>query len=420
MGNVAVRHSNDAESEHQPWQLQAGTSPMEPADLKKAFHLFSEMSQQLTDSYAQLESRVQQLSGELATVSAQRMHELAEKERLADRLESLLQLMPAGVLLLDENGFVSQANPAAESFLLTAAGGDSLIGQRWRSLIQKCFKPRLDDGHEISLVDGRRVQLQTAAMVNECGQLILLTDMTQTRELQARLSQHQRLSSMGKMVASLAHQIRTPLAAATLYAGHLSSPELTVEQRQRFAGKLQERLQHLECQVRDMLIFARGEAPLNDELTLLELQQQLLNAMEVPLKQHQAQLHTELPQPQHRLRCNRDALVSCLMNLVNNALEASEGECQLTLSLAPSQSGGVNIRLTDNGPGISEALLARVAEPFVTTKSNGTGLGLAVVQAVVRAHRGEFLLTNRPSGPGAIATIVLPALTQPAAQAHNS
>ena len=197
--------------------------PLDQNELKKAFNLFSEMSQQLTDSYAFLEHKVEQLSGELATVSAQRMQELGEKERIADRLESLLQMLPAGVLQLDENGVVVQSNRAADDLLLGPAGVRRLAGQRWRQLIQRCFKPRHDDGHEISLVDGRRVSLRTAAMTNERGQLVLLTDMTETRALQAQLSQHERLSAMGKMVASLAHQIRTPLAAATLYAGHLGA-----------------------------------------------------------------------------------------------------------------------------------------------------------------------------------------------------
>ena len=91
--------------------------PLDQNELKKAFHMFSEMSQQLTDSYAFLEDKVEQLSGELATVSAQRMQELAEKERIADRLESLLEMLPAGVLQLDENGVVVQSNQAADELL---------------------------------------------------------------------------------------------------------------------------------------------------------------------------------------------------------------------------------------------------------------------------------------------------------------
>src|SRR5690606_20688948 len=90
----------------------ATTNAVNPADLRQAFVMFNEMSQRLSDSYSQLESQVVQLSGELAQVSQQRLQELAEKERLANRLESLLQMLPAGVLLLDQYGFVRQSNAA--------------------------------------------------------------------------------------------------------------------------------------------------------------------------------------------------------------------------------------------------------------------------------------------------------------------
>lgn len=390
MANAALSHSSDI--------VNAGHMQADQAELRKAFVLFSEMSQQLTDSYTFLENKVEQLSGELASVSAQRMQELAEKERLADRLKSLLQLLPAGVLLLDQNGYVRQSNPAADDLLLLSAGVPSLAGQRWRTLIQKCFKPRQDDGHEISLVDGRRVHLRTAPMANEPGQLILLTDMTETRALQAKLSHHERLSAMGKMVASLAHQIRTPLAAATLYAGHLATPELNEDTRLRFAGKLQERLRHLENQVRDMLIFARGEAPLNDEITLQELMQGVSAAMEVALANHQATCSIQNDIPQRKIICNRDALISSIMNLINNAIESADRAVHIDIRVATAPGNRIRIQVMDNGPGMSDEQKEKIMQPFYTTKANGTGLGLAVVQAVARAHRADFILTDSPAG----------------------
>ena len=387
--------------------LPPASGHMDQAELRQAFVLFNEMSQQLTDSYSFLENKVEQLSGELANVSAQRMQELAEKERLAHRLESLLQLLPAGVLLLDKNGYVRQSNPAADELLLAASGAAALRGQRWRTLIQKCFKPRRDDGHEISLVDGRRVHLRTAPMANEPGQLILLTDMTETRALQSQLSQHERLSAMGKMVASLAHQIRTPLAAATLYAGHLSSEDIAEATRIRFAGKLQERLRHLENQVRDMLIFARGEAPLNDEVTLEQLLQGVSAAMEVPLANHGATCHIDNQIPNTRIVCNHDALISSIMNLINNALESGSDSVHLDICVSATREGRVRIQVMDDGPGMSSEQKQKIMEPFYTTKTNGTGLGLAVVQAVARAHRADFLLTDSPAG-GVSAELILP------------
>jgi len=380
----------------------------ERQDLRKAFVMFNEMSQKLTDSYTFLESRVEELSGELASVSAQRMQELAEKERIADRLESLLQLLPAAVLVLDQYGYVRQSNRAADELLLPLTGSKKLTGYRWRQLIQQCFKPRLDDGHEISLVNDRRVQVRTAAMTNEPGQLVLLTDMTETRALQAQLSQHERLSAMGKMVASLAHQIRTPLAAATLYAGHLEAESIDENSRIRFAGKLQERLRHLENQVRDMLIFARGEAPLNDEITMTELAQGITSAMEVPLMNSHSQCRLINEIPQQRLICNRDALISSVMNLINNAIESSASPVELEIHIARDTSGHIHLCVSDNGPGMTDEQKKKILEPFYTTKANGTGLGLAVVQAVARAHKAEFNLTDAPAG-GVSAELILPA-----------
>lgn len=400
MVNAALRQDSEV--------IPLGEPQLDRAELKQAFTLFNQMSQQLTDSYAFLEDKVEQLSGELANVSAQRMHELAEKEQLADRLESLLQLLPAGVLVLDENGFVTQANPAADDLLLKASEKPSLIGQRWVRLIQQCFKPQNDDGHEISLVDGRKVNLRIAAMANNCGQLILLTDMTETRALQSQLSQHERLSAMGKMVASLAHQIRTPLAAATLYAGHLGSETLQPDMRVRFAGKLQERLQHLENQVRDMLIFARGEAPLNDEISVEELIEGLSSAMEIQLQQFQAHCTIDNQAEGTLLICNKDALISSLMNLVNNSLESGEYPIEILLRITRRQQG-LYIQVMDNGSGLNESQKQQMMEPFYTTKSNGTGLGLAVVQAVVHAHKGEFCLADSELG-GLSAELSIPVI----------
>jgi two-component system sensor histidine kinase FlrB len=222
--------------------------------LEQAFALFNQMSSQLTDSYSMLEARVTELKGELAVVSAQRMQELAEKERLANRLQNLLDLLPGGVIVIDAQGIVREANPAASELL-----GLPLEGELWRHVIARCFAPREDDGHEISLKDGRRLSIATRSLDAEPGQLVLLNDLTETRHLQDQLARHERLSSLGRMVASLAHQIRTPLSAALLYASHLTEQELPVATQQRFAGRLKERLHELEHQVRDMLVFARGE-----------------------------------------------------------------------------------------------------------------------------------------------------------------
>lgn len=389
-----------------------GRTPVEQESrrgLDQAFALFNQVSSQLTESYGMLEARVSELKGELAVAGAQRMAELGEKERLANRLQNLLDLLPGGVIVIDAQGYVSEANPAACDLL-----GGPLVGELWRQVIARSFAPRKDDGHEVSLRDGRRLSIATRSLDAEPGQLVLLTDLTETRRLQDQLARHERLSSLGRMVASLAHQIRTPLSAAMLYASHLADCEndLSVETRQRFAASLKERLHELEHQVRDMLVFARGELPLDDRLTPKALFQALQQAAQVHVQGHTVrwQCDTHLGE----LLCNRDTLVGALLNLIENALQASAEPARLKVHLY-RRGQNLHLSVSDAGCGIPAELLVRLGEPFLTTKSTGTGLGLAVVQAVVRAHQGSLHLRSRP-GRGTRVRVELPLIVAAAGE----
>ncbi|MGM0449865.1 MAG: sensor histidine kinase [Pseudomonadota bacterium] len=372
----------------------------ETGPVDEALEMFNQMSRQITDSYRTLEERVNELAGRLSSEERRRRDELEEREKVANRLSTLLDVLPAGVVVLDSQGVISQCNPAAIELL-----DEPLEGQRWVDVIQRAFAPRRDDGHEVSLNDGRRVNIEIRSMDNEPGQLILLTDLTETRQLQSRLARSERLSSMGRMVASLAHQIRTPLSAAMLYAGHLYEEDLDADMRERCAGKLMARLQHLEQQVRDMLIFARGDIRLAEQVGIGEWMQAVVQNAETAVQTRRAILTTSPEVPDGAIACNREALVGACLNLINNSLEAGADSLELNVS---AQDGQVRFCLKDNGPGLSPEEAKRVTEAFVTTKSHGTGLGLAVVNAVVQAHKGDFeLVSDGHSGTSAIITLPL-------------
>lgn len=381
------------------------------AQLASAFEMFNELSAQLSDTYREMEQRVVQLDGELHRVAEQRLQELQEKERVASRLQSLLTLLPAGVVVLDQFGRIADCNPAAIDLLGSPlTGGSSLTGELWREVIQRSFAPRGDDGHEISLRDGRRISIATRSLDGEPGQLLLLTDLTETRALQQRLSHHQRLSDMGKMVASLAHQIRTPLSTAMLYAGHLCEGRLSQTQSEKFAHKLLDRLQHLEQQVKDMLMFARSDVKLSDTITTAELFDAITAAIETPIGNVNAELVMTNTAESALLHCNKDSVVGALTNLVNNALQACGREARIEIDcriVSVDATNWISIAVSDNGPGFDRAVGERLHEPFFTTKSQGTGLGLAVVRAVAQAHQGHFTITSKP-GCGARAELRLP------------
>lgn len=382
-------------------QLDLGDS----RDLKSAFEVFNKMSQQLAESYTHLEDRVADLNRELNTVSDQRYHELAEKERLANRLETLLNVLPGGVVVIDAKGIVSESNPTAKEML-----GEPLQGVYWRHVIERCFAPRSDDGHEISTRDGRFISMATSSLGDD-GQIILLTDQTETRRLQAELSHHERLSSLGQMVSALAHQIRTPLSTAMLYAGHLCSDELAEDKRKTFSNKLLGRLNHMEQQVQDMLLFVKGDIILNDLMAVKDIQQALADELEVPVATASAKVSWSVDGVDEKVHCNLDALISALMNLVNNAIQAVPDTARLNIRMTIIEQQLLAISVIDNGPGIAADKLASVQEVFVTTKPQGTGLGLAVVDAVARGHKGKFILRSE-EGKGTAATVVLPLFNQ--------
>ncbi|MCQ4329376.1 sensor histidine kinase [Stutzerimonas stutzeri] len=359
------------------------------------------MSGRLGASQQFLQTRVAELKDQLAETSAQRRREFDEKERLANRLQSLLDLLPGGVIVIDGQGVVREANPVALELL-----GGPLEGALWREVIARSFAPRKDDGHEISLKDGRRVSIATRSLNGEPGQLVLLTDLTETRLLQGQLARHERLSALGRMVASLAHQIRTPLSTALLYASHLEQGGLAAEQQKRFAGRLKDRLNELEHQVRDMLVFARGDLPLEDRLAPAELLAGLRAAAETKVEGVAVRWQCDVPAG--GLLCNRDTLVGALLNLIENALQAASSDPRLKVHVYTRDSM-LRISISDNGAGMDAATLARLGEPFFTTRATGTGLGLAVVKSVARAHSGALELRSRP-GRGTCATLQLPLL----------
>ncbi|MBV1888820.1 MAG: PAS domain-containing protein [Proteobacteria bacterium] len=358
--------------------------------------------EKLENSVRVLEDRVSQLNGQLAHESENRLKELAEKERLANRLEKLVELLPGGVIVLNQRGQVVTYNPVAKALL-----GEPLEGEYWSSVIERCFAPRLDDGHEVSLKDGRRLSVATSSLDPEPGQIILLTDQTETRLLQQRVSHDQRLTAMGKMVASLAHQIRTPLSTAMLYAGHLKNSQLDPTHVPEFAEKLLSRLKNMEKQVSDMLVFSRRDIAITDRSNIEELFEELQLAADQSLMDSSSVMTLDIQTPGLEFLCHRELLSGAILNLVMNSIQAVERNAVIELTAKKVGQQWLEICVSDHGPGIDPAIQHHAMEEFFTTKSNGTGLGLAVVHSVVNGHKGQFWIDSNP-GSGTNVFIRLP------------
>ncbi|MCK5819508.1 MAG: GHKL domain-containing protein [Psychromonas sp.] len=329
--------------------------------------------------------------------------ELDHLREQASYMEQLYNELPSGLIIIDGNGYIVQANRVASTLL-----DEPLVGCRWNDIIKRSFSPKNDDGHEISLKNGSKIQLSISSLNGQPGQLILLTDLTATRELQDHVAKLQRLSSLGKMVTSLAHQIRTPLSAAMLYGANLANKTLNESCRQRFQGKLMNRLNDLETQVNDMLLFARsGDQKIIEEVSISSLLEDVNNASESMISQVHGHITCALPDPDLLIIANKSALSSAITNLISNAIEATGKGTKLYIRAIRRAHQFVEISVMDNGPGIKKEDISKVMEAFYTTKSHGTGLGLAVVQSIIKSHNGNVEIKSE-FGKGSCFSLILP------------
>lgn len=383
-------------------KLIASAGGTQVEDLERAFIDFNRASNSLSEIYQNLERQVAHLNTELETTRDDRAYQYQEKERLAARLQNLLDVLPAGIVVLDRNGVITEHNPAAAKLL-----GEKLSGKTWRNIVERCFRPRWDDGHDVTLKDGRCVNISTQSLEAEVGQLILIKEVTETKQLQQQLDRMKRLSAMGEMASSLAHQIRTPLSTALLYASNLRRKNLEQELSERFVGKLMGRLQHLESLVDDMLLFARGGGFDAKPYAFDRLLEEFKESTEVQCRQHGVNLTIANLAGNTSVNINRHAIVSTLQNLLNNAIQASSIPIDIVVTLRDEDEGHLQIVFCDDGPGIASEIQDKIFEPFYTTRDQGTGLGLTVADAVVRSHSGKISLQSEP-GRGTSFIITLP------------
>jgi len=334
------------------------------------------------------------------------LHSFEQATCLANRMTQLLDVLPGGVVVLDGNGVVQQSNAAAISLL-----GEAIDGELWITIIQRVFRPQTDDGHDVSLADGRLVHISTSPLKGEPGQIVLLQDVTETRQLQQKVSHLQRLSELGEMAARLAHQIRTPLSSALLYLAPLLKEDADPKLKHRFAKRLHNSISHMEHLVKDMLAFSRGDMaeaePVEVDELLASVEQQFLSHPDAD----NYHFHLENAVKEAAVYGGKDAISSAINNLVNNARLACEDQGEITIFadhiISDEGEDYIEISVEDNGVGIAEEDQAKVLTPFFTTRSSGTGLGLAVVKSIATAHKGEVWFES-VQGEGSTFVLRLP------------
>jgi len=373
-------------------------------ELQKAFDVFNQVSQELTQAYEALQGRVTSLTAELAVANGELLRQYQEKEALSERLSLLLNALPAGVVVLDSASRVTESNPAAKAMF-----GENLVGEEWSGVAGRSLAPT--PAPEEWQVGGRRVSIAESPLDSAGGRILLVHDITHAHEMKANLERNQRLAAMGEMAASLAHQLRTPLATALLYSSNLGKPDLAEEARTRFADKATEQLKRLERLIQDVLLFARGESIGREAIPVAALVAEAEHAVEPLMKRHGVEFQVRAEVGDFIIMGGRKAIAGALTNLLENALQVCEGQADRPRRVdleARIEAGRAYLQVRDTGPGIAPEAQSRIFEPFFTTRGQGTGLGLAIALGVARAHGGTIAVRSR-LGEGSEFTLELPA-----------
>ncbi len=380
-------------------------SSMDPKQLEHAFQVFNLASSELCTAYDELRLQAQALSEELALANGELRRQLAEKAALSQRFAVLIEALPGGMVMLSEAGDVVEANPTAERML-----GQPLLGLSWeRTLRERLLQTEVASEWMRKPAPGEgalRLSVSSRALPPGAGKVLLLQDVTQAHAQRETAERSQRLAAMGEMAARLAHRLRTPLATALLYAAQLGQAALAAPERERFASKTVDRLRHLERLIEDMLLFVRGAKIGAVPVPLSELLREALQTIEPHARACGLEIEFGDECGERVMRGDRQALVSALLSLLENAVQACKpgGRIRFVAAITGAQTV---IRVADSGAGISPEAQARLFEPFFTTRSGGTGLGLAIVRAVAEAHGGKVAASSVP-GAGSEFVLWLP------------
>ena len=336
----------------------------------------------------------------------------------------VFQSVGTGLIALDREHRVTALNRAAEE--ITGRAASEAIGRPWSVLFGDAValdaidaaiedNPRTSTLHETTLrrPDGTAAPVRltfSALRSGEGARLGLIgacEDLSAIRQLEARMRQADRLATLGRMAANIAHEIRNPLASLTGAIEVLATPATTAEARDRLSQIVMRESERLNQIIKDFLEYARP-APLTLEtVSVATTLEEVLVLFEHRARPGSLKIVREFSALLH-WRVDPQQFKQVVWNLCLNAVQAMPDGGELRLGAAAASGQMLAVWVSDTGAGIAPDDLPHVFEPFFSTKAEGTGLGLALVHRIVQEHGGEIDVRSTP-GFGTTFTIMLPA-----------
>jgi two-component system sensor histidine kinase FlrB len=400
--SLTLKQSKDGKLDlHNEYRTKRAVESPTHKSLEEAFLYFVDATKELEESQRQLSKEIYRLTEDLARSNADLKRQMESKSRLAAELSTLISALPTGVVLIQQDE-VYAFNAISQTYVPDLSVHSTwTIPSHWTAAESDHFRCELKTGSV-------RILRPEAFELSPDRQMILIHDVTTTYQSQEERAREAKLASMGKMTAEIAHQLRTPLATATIYAGHLAERSLDDSRRISFANLLNLQLNALEKLVSKMLGFLQQRRQTPELIAIDDLLNECKAAIGPLFEGKAVRLVIKSIGGKHLLNIQRDQFRGGVLSILENALSVSTaGQAVIVESIA--RGSRLNLKICDSGPGVPDELLERLFEPFSTTRAGGTGLGLAIAKTAFESHGGQLTFANLPPA-GACFFIVMPVL----------
>ncbi|MDA8124203.1 MAG: ATP-binding protein [Deltaproteobacteria bacterium] len=331
--------------------------------------------------------------------------------RMRTYMENVVESMADGLVSVDREGRIVTLNRQAGDIL--GAGPAFLSGKKIKEILGEQIGNLLLTTDEQPLVRVREIEfsgkqggkiplsVSVAPLKGDDGQemgaVLLIRDLREIRALQEKVARGERLASLGRLAAGMAHEIRNPLSSIRGFAQYFAKRFSGQAEEQGYALVMVKEVDRLNRVITDLLDFARPKEPRREVCLLESIAEQALNLLDQDLKSRKVVVtkHYEADLP--TVLADRDQITQVFLNLLLNAMESMPegGEIRIGMSRVDAPLGA-EILIADRGEGIPEEDLNKVFDPFFSRKRKGTGLGLAIVHQIVTGHGGEIGVESRP------------------------
>ncbi|MGD9410425.1 MAG: ATP-binding protein [Desulfobacterales bacterium] len=346
----------------------------------------------------------------------------ASLSRIKAFSDNVVENVPIGLLALDHEGKIAAFNRGAETILQLSA--HRVIGQAADRIIPPELLVEINNAKNRSdiiekeiackIADGKIVPLEIGAssLKDEndvfLGNVLLFKDLTEVRTLRREIARSQRLASVGRLAAGVAHEIRNPLSSIKGFATYFKQRYPDRTQDQQTADIMIQEVDRLNRVVGQLLEFA-GPVPVKPKpVSLQALLDDSIKLVADRAAENGISIRTQNNAQRDEVRIDPDRINQVLLNLYLNAIDSMEHGGELKVEIFSSaQRRDVVIEVSDTGSGIRREDLAKIFEPYFTTKSTGTGLGLAIAHNIIEAMGGKITVESKKE-VGTTFTVAIP------------